>query len=728
MKNRILLLFISVFSILQLYGQGNRLRVVDPDRTWRNAPALIKDVILTVDTRGAFFEYGLYMTIEDTESNSSFGEQLEVVLDFTLPAEASVIDSWLWVEGEIIQADLLDRWTANQIYEDIVDRRQDPSILFKQSATQYQLRIYPLFRGGERRVKIAWMQPLQWGDKTGVADLPTQILGASTISPNITMRVFPKDGWSNPSLEWAGQSSFTAGSEEELGGDYLELSNLSWSEYSLAQLRIDAPFEDGLLLTTSETEGAQYYQMVYQPTIPAENLPNRRQLILLDYQSGNSTVTREEMLNSLRSALQLSLAESDEFNLILPQFPFAPVSEDWITASSANIDALFDDLGTADVSAVSNLPILLERGLTYAGEQADPVNVTLVSNSSNFTTLSAANALFDQIRPLFIDTETRISIAYFINGAGPSMFANGRWYFGNEYLFELMARQSDGLFNMRNFNDAITLREDLQMGLSLGPNVFGGFDLRTRMTNGFCYNRFELNTSSLLSDYPTFVEIGQFVGEPPFRAEFLGVLNDNIFEVVNEINVPQQNRQAFRAFTGMDIKANENLAQTNTVISGIIDQSLAARVLSKYTAFLALEPNQGGVVCDDCVDGSSGGDGSGIGGDGQGSEGEGEDDDDNPVATDDLTANSLVKVVVMPNPIQQQANINITTKAGLSRQSVLCRVVDINGKVLHAFPTLEISADQTYTLSWDASDLPSGIYIVQLITEEGMNSLKVLKM
>lgn len=55
-----------------------------------------------------------------------------------------IIDSWLWIGDEISKAMILDKWTASSIYENIVKRRKDPSILTKMSDLQYELRIFPM--------------------------------------------------------------------------------------------------------------------------------------------------------------------------------------------------------------------------------------------------------------------------------------------------------------------------------------------------------------------------------------------------------------------------------------------------------------------------------------------------------------------------------------------------------------------------------------------------------
>ena len=55
-------------------------------------------------------------------------------------------------------------------------------------------------------------------------------------------------------------------------------------------------------------------------------------------------------------------------------------------------------------------------------------------------------------------------------------------------------------------------------------------------------------------------------------------------------------------WTGRLIAQLERGVQSNDVVSQIIAESIDQRVLSRYTAFIALEPSQGGEVCSGCED------------------------------------------------------------------------------------------------------------------------------
>ena len=135
MKQKLLLLVASLLiaSFPIICSAQFYLRVYDPQASWRTAPVNIDEAIVTLAPHGAYTEVGMYLTFSAKGAESLFAPDLplEVRFEFQLPREAMVTDSWLWVDDQIIQAKILDRWTASQIYESIVNRRRDPSILFK---------------------------------------------------------------------------------------------------------------------------------------------------------------------------------------------------------------------------------------------------------------------------------------------------------------------------------------------------------------------------------------------------------------------------------------------------------------------------------------------------------------------------------------------------------------------------------------------------------------------
>jgi Ca-activated chloride channel family protein len=141
MKTRVFLTLIVILAGLLPLAAQNTLWINDPTYTWNWQNGKITDASLSVHPKGLYVEYGLYLTFSGSTTNFAQNSNLEVVLDFELPKGAIVLDSWLWVGEDIVQGKLIDRWSASQIYEGIVNRRREPSLLLNTSDTQYELRV-----------------------------------------------------------------------------------------------------------------------------------------------------------------------------------------------------------------------------------------------------------------------------------------------------------------------------------------------------------------------------------------------------------------------------------------------------------------------------------------------------------------------------------------------------------------------------------------------------------
>ena len=86
--------------------------------------------------------------------------EVEGTYIFPLPEEAAIGEFSMWVDGEKLEGQILERDEARRIYEDIVRRRRDPALLEYVGRNAFQASIYPIPPGGERRVELEYSQVL----------------------------------------------------------------------------------------------------------------------------------------------------------------------------------------------------------------------------------------------------------------------------------------------------------------------------------------------------------------------------------------------------------------------------------------------------------------------------------------------------------------------------------------------------------------------------------------
>lgn len=85
---------------------------------------------------------------------------LEGTFRFPLPADAAIAGFGMWVGDELVEADVVERQRARQIYEEILRRKQDPGLLEWAGGNIFQASVYPIPPHGEKRIRIRYTQVL----------------------------------------------------------------------------------------------------------------------------------------------------------------------------------------------------------------------------------------------------------------------------------------------------------------------------------------------------------------------------------------------------------------------------------------------------------------------------------------------------------------------------------------------------------------------------------------
>ncbi len=101
-------------------------------------------------------------TIEETFVNHT-DSRMEGQFHFPLPQDASISGFGMWIAGELIEADIVEKQRAREIYETILREKRDPGLLEWTGGNIFKARVFPIEPHSEKRVKIVYTQvlPLQ---------------------------------------------------------------------------------------------------------------------------------------------------------------------------------------------------------------------------------------------------------------------------------------------------------------------------------------------------------------------------------------------------------------------------------------------------------------------------------------------------------------------------------------------------------------------------------------
>jgi len=128
-----------------------RLHVADAER-----PVRLQSLAIRTEIRGGFAESSLDMVFHNPNRRILEGE-----LEFPIAPGQEISGLALDINGELRRAMPVPKARGQEMFDDIARRKVDPALLESTGGNAYRLRIYPLPAGGQRRVLLRIMQPLQ---------------------------------------------------------------------------------------------------------------------------------------------------------------------------------------------------------------------------------------------------------------------------------------------------------------------------------------------------------------------------------------------------------------------------------------------------------------------------------------------------------------------------------------------------------------------------------------
>jgi len=424
----------------------------------------------------------------------------------------------------------------------------------------------------------------------------------------------------------------------------------------------------------------------------------------------NTDLSKKDILEAVRRQLLDQLADNDFFNIFISETDITPLHETWLPADEATINAFFAAIDSDDLSSFSNLPNLLEKGIAYIQAQGNDGELLLVSNASQIEEIESANTFIAEIRADLINNEIPIHVSDYQDRGGYHYSVNGVSYFGNEYFYNRLTRLTSGELSTIRENE-YNLTTTITTSFARIFDLEGILDLHTTLEDGFCYARYDLpDPIGSKSISRPLVQIGKYSGTFPFLIEASGETKGQLFGeklVIPAEQIQQAPPMSQTIWAGNYIQELEREPTTNSIIREIIDWSINHRVLSYFTAFLALEVEQGGEVCENCID-----------------------ETDLSTATSEVLADSLVQITASPNPFSEQTTITVQLGNQMDVNSTNFSIYDTNGRAIRTF-TSTTNSENRYQFNWDGTDtngqpLSKGMYLFNVRTEQGMKNLKLI--
>lgn len=704
---------------------------------WQGGEGSIDSVEIYIKPQGIYSRVDLTMSLSARGHEFVNADSLEIIYGFRLPDYAFIADSWLWVGEEPVQAEMLDSWSAFRVYESIVNRRLDPSLLTKYGAGPennfYQIRIFPMAGDEARKIRMTFHIPTEWTEEWVSVALPT-LDWFHSYKPiqSFTLQVEETTDFGAP--VWLGADATFQQKNGEGDRVYHELvleDPLRENLTSEIVLGFESPLEEGLYVRTfpeSPTEGI--YELVFLPEWAIADTLSKNVLVLVDLHGPTTRFKERDMANYLRSLIGKHISPQDSFNIIFSAFSAqggtTALASRWIGGNEDLSQWLAPNVLEEYMGTVSNLPTLLLDASTFIDENSRPNGIVLLSSSDLYGSPEVANELVDKLE--ISEEWPPVHIVDFANQYPIQGYNGPTYYFqGNEYLYTQLVRLTGG--ELYKVWDNSEMGEKLDAAFFQTYAVLDAFDMHTSLADGFCYDRFTLEASTRTRSIERPIrQLGRYFGSFPFQLEVYGTLNDSLFFLDYEVNPTQAEGEGLRkAWTANLIMDMEVSRYNNRSIAKLIELSIDNRILSTYTSFLALEPwmnldsllanadnpNGGCLECD-VVRGGPFAEGPNVG---------------TVSITEEVPSSEWVEV--FPNPFTERIRISVDLPTEvLLGEELTWTIYDGLGRIITEESL--VLQNSRVSLQWDGKNrrggaLPDGIYFIRITYDDQLWFKRVLK-
>jgi len=265
---------------------------------------------------------------------------LEGIYIFPIPEGASISEFAMYVDGERVESEVLERKKARKIYEDIVRRMKDPALLEYMGRGAFKASIYPIPARGEKRIQLEYSEVLKYdsGLLKYVYPLNTEKFSANPI-PSVSVAVEIKS-------KKAIKSVYSPSHDVDVhrDGDYkaklgYEASNVK-PDRDLVVYYTVSEKDFGLNLLTHREAGEDgFFIMLVAPKyeVAEEDVLEKDIIFVLD-KSGS--MKDNNKLGQAKKALKFcvnSLNEGDRFGLITFSTDVEELDSSLLPATSKNV-------------------------------------------------------------------------------------------------------------------------------------------------------------------------------------------------------------------------------------------------------------------------------------------------------------------------------------------------------------------------------------------------------
>ncbi|MBD3387456.1 MAG: VWA domain-containing protein [Candidatus Altiarchaeales archaeon] len=312
-----------------------------------------------------------YSTTEvDQAFRNQWNMELEGTYLFPLPKGSSISRFSMYVEGERLDGELMEKDEALQTYQSIVRQMKDPALLEYAGRNTFRARVYPIPARGEKRLQLEYDEVVNCDDNLCKYSYPLKIEGLSpkplddvTITVSIRSNKPIKTVYSPTHQvevdkldDYNVEVSYEARNVKP-GEDFEVYYTLSDEDFGLNLLSHRVDGEDG------------YYMLMVSPKqeLQEDEVIPKDIVFVLDTSGSMAGDKIVQAKNALKFCIN-SLNEEDRFGLITFSSTVEKYSDGLIGTGTENIDGAVDFVNDIEAVGGTNINDALLEALAQVGE------------------------------------------------------------------------------------------------------------------------------------------------------------------------------------------------------------------------------------------------------------------------------------------------------------------------------------------------------------------------
>ncbi len=518
--------------------------------------------------------------IDQVFRNESKWDNVEGTYVFPVPEGASMSAFTMHVDGEPLNAEILEANEARKIYEDIVRKQRDPALLEYAGRNTWRARIFPFLAGEEKRVELSYDEIIQ--RENGLCrylyPLNTEKFSSKPLEDvSVTVRLSasrPIKSIYSPSHE------ISVEREDETHATVIYAEENAKPDRDFVLYYTLSDEDIGLnLLTYRELDQDGFYLLLASPKVEVDPSDVVRKRVIFTLDTSGSMLG--EKFRQAREALKYvlrNLNEGDQFNVVNYATTVSVFSETPLDATEENIASAIQYVDKLTVGGGTNIARALQQALAFASNDEWTNMILFLTDGKPTVEVTDHAEILQRTRDA--------------NQGNARIFVFGVGYNVNTHLLDRLSSEHHGA------SDYVLPEEDIETEVSSFYNKISMpvlSDLNLRFDGISMEDVYPPELPDLFQG-SQIVQLGRFKGAGDATIVLSGEVNDTPHQFTYEAAFPSESTaHEFlpRLWATRKIGYQLDQIRLNGTNQELVDEVIALSrqygVITPYTAFLILE-------------------------------------------------------------------------------------------------------------------------------------------